>query len=650
MQPEPYQAVVVDDADDVRAVVGRQLRLSGRFSIVGEGSTGADAVALAAQHRPAVMVLDASMPDMDGLEALPGILDASPRTKVVMLSGFGGQALEIAARTLGASDFVEKSTPLRELPGRLLRLLGEGAEESPSAADGDGDDRDGGVGAVEGEHAEAVFARHLERFRTVFDQAAIGMATMTLSGTVVRANAALTRLAGQPETALAGRRYSELAGSPESGEELRQAVIRLGRGEIDVAQVEHPLAGGAGAWARSTLALVADPDGGPLYLFAQTEDITERRLAVAQLRASEERFRLLVEGALDYAIFMLDRDGHVSTWNLGAQRMKGYRADEIIGQHFRVFYPPEKQEIRHPEHELELAVRDGRYEEEGWRIRKDGTRFWANVVITALFDHDGNLAGFGKVTRDVTERRQTDDARDRAAATLADANEQLRAAREEAVNALDITAHELRSPIAAITGAADIVAEHWDRLEADERAENMTNLTRSAARVRRLLDDLLVASRLEVGSIEFNVEEIPIGPAIAEAVAAAGPPARTVEVAGAAGVTIAADRLRLVQMVTNLLSNAARYGEPPVVVEVRPVGATVEVRVCDHGPGVSGDLEPRLFRKFVRGRGRADRGTGLGLFIVAEMARRQGGDVWYEREDARSCFGFRLPTRRSGQE
>ena len=638
MRSEPYQAVVVDDADDVRAVVGRQLRLSGRFSIVGEGSSGADAVELAARHRPAIMVLDASMPDMDGLEALPGILDASPATKVVMLSGFGGgQALEIAARTLGAADFVEKADPLRELPGRLLRVLGDTTADIEEPAPAEPADREAG------RDDDAVFARHLERFRTVFDQAAIGMATMTLSGSVVRANAALTHLAGQPETALAGRRYSELAGSQESRDQLREAVTRLGRGEIEVAQIEHPLAGESGAWTRSTLAVVADPDGGPLYLFAQAEDITERRRAVDELRASEERFRLLVEATLDYAIFMLDREGHISTWNLGAQRMKGYRADEIIGQHFRIFYPPEKQEIRHPEHELELAVRAGRYEEEGWRIRKDGTRFWANVVITALFDHDGNHAGFGKVTRDITERRRTEEARDRAAATLADANEQLRVAREDAVNALDITAHELRSPIAAMTGAAEIVAEHWDRLEPDERAENMQNLMASAARVRRLLDDLLVASRLEVGSIEFHPEEIQVGPAIAEAVGAVGSAAGTVEVAGGAGVSVMADRLRLVQMVTNLLSNAARYGAPPVVVEVRPAGAMVEFRVCDHGPGVSDDLAPRLFRKFARGSGRPDRGTGLGLFIVAEMARRQGGDVWYERRDGLSCFGFRLP-------
>ena len=630
MERERYEAVVVDDADDVRTLVGLQLRLSGRFDVVGDGRTGAEAIALAARHHPAVMVLDVSMPDMDGLEALPGVLEASPDTKVVMLSGFGNEALKDEARARGASDFVEKAVPLRELPDRLLRLLRSGPSPDPApaasaTADGPAAETD----------AEAVMAQHLERFGTVFDQAAIGMATMTLSGTVVRANAALGDLTGLTESDLLGRPYFELAGSDDIAEALRQAVARLGRGEADVAETEHPLAGGAGTWARSTLAVVADADGRPLYLFAQAEDITERRRAFDQLQASEERFRLLVESVIEYAIFMLDRDGRVTTWNAGAERMKGYRADEIVGQHFRVFYPADRQAADHPEHELELAVRDGRYEEEGWRVRKDGSQFWAYVVITALFDHDHNLVGFGKVTRDMTERRR--------------AEEQLLVAKDEAVNMLDITAHELQSPIAAMTGAADLVAEYWDRLTPDERAENMRNLARSAARARRLLDDLLTASRLEAGSMEFQTGDVPLEVAIRDAIAAVGALAGPVEVTGAAGLTVVADPTRLVQMLTNLLSNSVRYGAPPVVVEVRPTGSAVEVRVCDHGPGVAPELERRLFRKFVRGKGRPDRGTGLGLFIVAEMARRQDGEVWYERRDDRTCFGFWLPAGRSAE-
>ena len=287
-------------------------------------------------------------------------------------------------------------------------------------------------------------------------------------------------------------------------------------GEVGQAEVEHPLpVRGAVAWIRSTIAVVRDPDDRPLYLFAQAEDVTAQRQMLEQLRASEERFRLLVEGVADYAIFMLDPQGRVTTWNTGAERMKGYRADEVVGRHFRVFYPPEAQAAHHPEHELEVAVREGRYEEEGWRIRKDGTAFWANVVITALNDSDRNLA---------------------------------------------------------VAGAAD-----------------------------------------------------------------------PVEVVGG-DVVVRADRVRVVQMLSNLLAIAARYGQPPFAIETRPAGAVAEVRVCDAGPGVTQGLEAQLFRKFVRGPGRRDRGTGLGLFIVRELARRQGGDASYERDgDGRTCFCFTLP-------
>jgi PAS domain S-box-containing protein len=627
-----FDVVLVDDADDVRAVVGLQLQLSQRFTIVGEGATGAEAIALAATHQPAVMVLDASMPDMDGLEALPAILKASPTTLVVMFSGFGGKALEMAARTLGAADFVEKSTPLRKLPGRLLRLLGA-ASDLPT----------GEVPVVRAATAsDAVLAEHLERFRTVFDQAAIGMATMTLAGTVVRVNPALVQLVGESEGTLIGRHYFDLTGS-QPDEVLQKALRQVAGGEEEVAEVEHPLRlPGGVVWVRSTITVVRDQDGRPLYLFAQAENVTAQRRVLNELRASEERARLLIESVVDYAIFMLDPEGHVTTWNTGAQRMKGYEAQEIVGRHFRVFYPREAQERHHPEYELEVAIRDGRYEEEGWRVRKDGTTFWANVVITALFDHDRNLVGFGKVTRDVTERRRAEQARDATATELAGAVDQLRTANEQTTDFLAIIAHELHSPISAMTGAAEILAEHWPELDEAQRQENFQNLTRSAGRTRRLLDELLMASRLEAGQLEVSVEPVALADAVDEAVAACGAP---VEIGGAEGIVVRADRTRVVQILSNLLANAARYGAEPITLGVVSAGSLVEVRVCDSGSGVAEELRPQLFQKFVRGAGRRDRGTGLGLFIVRELARRQGGDAWYERTpDGRTCFCFTLPS------
>src|SRR5262249_6637677 len=151
---------------------------------------------------------------------------------------------------------------------------------------------------------------------------------------------------------------------------------------------------------------VRDGRGRPLYLFLQCQDVTAQRRAEEQLRQSEDRFRLLVEAVQDYAIFMLDPEGYVISWNAGAQRIKGYSSDEIIGRHFRVFYPDQARAIKHPEYELEVARTRGQYMEEGWRIRKDGSRFWASVVITAVHDQSGRLIGYAKVTRDMSEHRQ----------------------------------------------------------------------------------------------------------------------------------------------------------------------------------------------------------------------------------------------------
>src|SRR5204863_348585 len=156
----------------------------------------------------------------------------------------------------------------------------------------------------------------------------------------------------------------------------------------------------------------------PLYVFLQVQDVTEQRETTEELQKSEERFRLIVDAVEDYVIFLLDTEGRIASWNAGAERAKGYTAEEIIGQHFRVFYPSEVAERRHPEHELEIALREGHYAEEGWRLRRDGSRFWANVVITAVRDPAGEHVGFAKVTRDTSERRRLEDEREDAVDAL----------------------------------------------------------------------------------------------------------------------------------------------------------------------------------------------------------------------------------------
>src|SRR5204862_2468322 len=162
---------------------------------------------------------------------------------------------------------------------------------------------------------------------------------------------------------------------------------------------------GGRRWFSGRVSPILTEDGSPRNICLLVREITDHKLAEVALKESEERFRLLLEGVKDYAVLMLSPEGHVLSWNLGAERIIGYKREEIVGKHFSIFYPPEEVQSGAPDCALETAIEEGRCEDEGWRIRKDGTRYWANVVITALRDEAGNLQGLSKVTRDITERK-----------------------------------------------------------------------------------------------------------------------------------------------------------------------------------------------------------------------------------------------------
>jgi len=361
MEQDTVSIVVVDDASEVRLLIKTRLRLSGAFRVVGEGGEGADAVALAEEHRPDLMLLDVSMPGMDGLEALPRVQAVSPTTRIVLFSGFEEQGLAERAVSLGAAAFIEKSVSVDALVERLLTIAAAGDRLVPAEVHATERSTAGLPPPSEPEQVDhAVLQEHLERFREVFEEAAIGMATMTLTGHLVRANRALAALLQRPAAELVGAFYGDLT---EGGEDqVRAALEEVRQHPADVVQVEHAVAGMATErHVKAVLAPVRDSSGRPLYLFLQVQDVTAERAALEELRKSEERFRLLVEAVEDYAIFMLDPSGHVVSWNSGAQRSKGYAAEEIIGQHFRVFYPPAVAGRGHPEHELEVALREGHY-------------------------------------------------------------------------------------------------------------------------------------------------------------------------------------------------------------------------------------------------------------------------------------------------
>ena len=213
-------------------------------------------------------------------------------------------------------------------------------------------------------------------------------------------------------------------------------------------------------------------------------------------------YQLMVESVRDYAIFMLDPNGHVASWNRGAQRIKGYTADEIIGRHFSAFYTPEDITSRKPARELKIATREGRFEEEGVRVRKDGSTFWANVVITAVRDDEKNLVGFAKVTRDLTERRAAQEK------AIADAR---RVAQAEAANTtksefLAAMSHELRTPLNAIGGYVELLNLGIGGPTTAEQQEYLGRIRKSQQHLLGIISDLLNFSRIEAGHLSYEVE------------------------------------------------------------------------------------------------------------------------------------------------
>ena len=271
-------------------------------------------------------------------------------------------------------------------------------------------------------------------------------------------------------------------------------------------------------------------------------------------------YQLMVDAVKDYAIFMLDPAGYIASWNQGAQRIKGYNADEIIGRHFSVFYTEDAIEIGHPQHELEIATRDGRFEEEGWRVRKDGSMFWANVVITAVRDETGELIGFAKVTRDLTERRNAEQRALADARRLAEA-ESANAAKAEFLTAMS---HELRTPLNAIGGYTELLSLGLGGPITSEQVDYLERIRHSQQHLMGIISDLLNFSRIEGGHLTYDIAPVSLGQVIDSVVPLVEPQATAKGInitvhTGDEQCVVQADRAKTEQVLLNLLSNAVKF-------------------------------------------------------------------------------------------
>jgi PAS domain S-box-containing protein len=374
----------------------------------------------------------------------------------------------------------------------------------------------------------------------------------------------------------------------------------------------------------------------------------ERLHAERQLHDSEERFRRLIDQAKDYAIYLLDTEGRIASWNAGAERIKGYQAREIIGEHMSCFYLPEDRASGKPERDLAAAQKEGRYEERCWRVRKDGSRFWANVLITALLDSEGRLAGFSKITRDLTERKLAEDQIRMLNEGLQKRNNELDQLNKELESFTYSVSHDLRAPLRHIDGFTRILLEDHSA-ELSGEARDYFSLIRDGTReMSQLVDDLLNLAR--VGRKELALQVTDFSTLVEEVISVlkAESGERAIEWRIQPLPFVECDRSLMKHVFINLLSNAVKFTGPrqPAIIEVGSIrqGDNNVIFVRDNGVGFDMKHVGKLFGVFQRLHRQEDfEGTGIGLAIVQRIVHKHGGRVWAEAElNKGACFYFTL--------
>ena len=429
-------------------------------------------------------------------------------------------------------------------------------------------------------------------------------------------------------------------------------VFKAFRGIEDIYELTYIRKDGSRFPAIVSVTALRDAAGASIgYLLIGTDNTARKRIE-EQLRWTEESFRLMVESVTDYAIVMLDPEGLVVSWNAGAERIKGYSAEEIVGQHFSRFYLQEDIQSGKPQRDLDVVADQGQFEDEGWRVRKDGSAFWANVVFTAIRDQRGRLRGFAKLTRDLTEPMKIE-------AALTKAKDAADAANQAKSAFLATMSHELRTPMNAILGYSEILMEDAQEKGQEEFIPDLEKIHASGNHLLSLINNILDLSKIEAGKMDLFLESFGISRVIEDVVSTIRPlvekNANTLQVhCGDDLGTMHADLTKVRQSLFNLLSNACKFTEHGTITLDASRQSLdgvdwITFSVSDTGIGMAPDQMEKLFQPFVQGDASTSRkfgGTGLGMTITHRFCEMMGGEITAKSEPGRGAsFTIRLPAR-----